>query len=78
MKAEHDFLKELELKAKEQRLIVKTEMIPGWAKGMGDWLVVNPWRVLVPVAAISYLVIRMIYGLEFREFILGLFGGFAR
>lgn len=76
MKAERDFLLALEEKAKENQLLIKTEMIPGWAKGVGDWLATNPWRVLIPVAGMSYLAIRMIYGLEFREFILGLFGGF--
>jgi hypothetical protein len=76
MKSERSFIQELEQKAKEQQKLANTEMIPEWAKGVGDWLVVNPWRVLIPVAGMSYLVIRMIYGLEFREFILGLFGGF--
>jgi hypothetical protein len=76
MKSEHSFIQELEQKAKEQQQLANTEMIPKWAKGVGDWLAVNPWRVLIPVAGMSYLAIRIVYGLEFREFILGLFGGF--
>lgn len=76
MKTERDFLKELEEKASEQQRLVKTEMIPNWAKGIGDWLVINPWRVLIPLAGMCYIVIRMMYGVQFREFILGLFGGF--
>lgn len=85
MKVERDrsidevsFIGILEEKSKEQRVIVKTEMIPSWAKGMGDWLVVNPWRVLVPIAAVVYLILRIALRVDYREFILGLFGGFAR
>lgn len=76
MKTERDFLKELEEKASEQQKLANTEMIPSWAKGLGDWLAVNPWRVLVPIAGIMYFVLRLTYGEQYREFILGLFGGF--
>lgn len=78
MKAENKFIAELEQRAKEQHRLVETEMIPGWAKGLGGWLAVNPWRVLVPSSAILYLVLRILIGTSYREFILGLFGGFAR
>jgi hypothetical protein len=78
MKCERDFLRDLEYKAKEQGKLVKTELMPGWARGLGDWLAINPWRVLVPVAALTYILLRISGGSELREFILGLFGGFAR
>ena len=78
MKAESSFVAELERKAKEQHRLTKTQMIPDWAKGLGLWLAVNPWRVLVPLAALAYGLLRIVYGSNFREFILGLFGGFAR
>jgi hypothetical protein len=78
MKSEREFLKDLEEKAKEQQRLARTEMIPEWAKGVGDWLVVNPWRVLVPIAAVTYLILRIVLGDDYREFILGLFGGFVR
>ena len=74
---ENIFIKELEDKAREQQRLVQTELIPEWAKGLGGWLAVNPWRVLVPMAAIAYAFMRMGYGAQFREFILGLFGGFV-
>ena len=76
MKSETSFIQELENKAVEQQRLVRTELIPGWAKGLGNWLAVNPWRVLVPGASMVYVVWRITYGVEFREFILGLFGGF--
>jgi len=85
MKAENNssedeagFIALLEQKSRDQRRLAETEIIPGWAKGVGDWLVVHPWRVLVPMAGIGYLAMRVIWGIEFRELILGLFGGFAR
>ncbi len=76
MKTESDFLKELELRAREQWRLVETEMMPGWARGVGGWLAVNPWRVVLPMAIMVYGLWRMVYGVEAREFILGLFGGF--
>ncbi|MFH2085901.1 MAG: hypothetical protein ABII21_03910 [bacterium] len=76
MKRENKFIAELESKAKEQRKLVETEMMPSWAKGLGDWLVINPWRVLVPLSAIAYSMLRAAYGANMRELILGLFGGF--
>lgn len=76
MKAESSFIKELEDKAREQQRLVQTELIPSWAKGLGGWLAVNPWRVLVPLSALTYGLLRIAYGTNYREFILGLFGGF--
>ena len=70
------FIQELEKKASEQRKIVETEMLPMWARGGGEWLVVHPWRVIMPMALLAYGVWRMAYGEEVREFVLGLFGGY--
>ena len=74
--SEKEFLRVLEAKSKEQRKLVGTELLPGWAKRVGEWLVVNPWRVLVPGASITYFVLRITLGAEFRDLILGVFGGF--
>ncbi len=76
MKAERNFIQELEDKAREQQRLVQTELIPGWARGLGGWLAVNPWRVLVPAAAVLYVLLRVGMGVGYRDFILGLFGGF--
>lgn len=75
-KSEIEFLRELEIKAKEERKLLATEILPVWAKGLGEWLVVNPWRVLVPIAGLSYMALRLVGGAPWREFVLGLFGGF--
>lgn len=73
---ESSFIAELEKRAELQKKLVNTEIIPDWARGMGNWLATNPWRVVVPVAVMVYLLIRLIGGVDYREFILGLFGGF--
>ena len=75
---ESSFIAELEKRAESQKKLVNTEIIPDWARGMGDWLATNPWRVVIPIAVILYILIRVIGGVGYREFILGLFGGFAR
>ena len=77
MKSEALFLQELEKKAMDQRKIVETEILPSWARGVGEWLVVHPWRLVVPMALLAYGVWRMVYGEEVREIVLGLFGGFS-
>ena len=73
---ESSFITELEKRAESQRKLVNTEIIPDWARGVGDWLATNPWRVVVPLSALAYGLLRTTYGSSFREVILGLFGGF--
>lgn len=75
-KTETEFLRELEQRASEEQRLLGTEVLPRWARGLGDWLVVNPWRVLVPIAVIVYALLRVAWGVSMSEFILGLFGGF--
>lgn len=77
MQSEAEFLKIIEKKAVEERRIIDTELMPSWARGIGEWLVVNPWRVMVPVSGVSYVLLRILVGVNFRELILGLFGGFS-
>jgi hypothetical protein len=77
MQSETEFLKAIEKKAVEERRIIETELMPSWARGVGEWLVVNPWRVMVPLSMLVYGLWRMVYGVDARELILGLFGGFS-
>lgn len=75
-KTETEFLGELEAKARSERRLVETEILPAWARGLGEWLVVNPWRVLVPVSGLIYLALRLIVGTKWVWLMLALFGGF--
>lgn len=76
MQSEAEFLKIIEKKAVEEKRILDTELMPSWARGIGEWLVVNPWRVMVPLSMLVYGLWRMVYGVDARELILGLFGGY--
>jgi len=76
MKTEAKFIAELEQKAKEQQRLTQTELMPRWARRMGGWLAINPWRVIIPISLIVYSSWRIVGGVGYREFILGLFGGF--
>jgi hypothetical protein len=76
MKAELKFLEELEGRAREQHRLIETEIIPDWARGIGGWLTVHPWRVIVPISALAYFLLRIVFGYTYSEFVLGLFGGF--
>jgi len=76
MKSEQAFVRELEVRAREQKKLAETEILPMWAKKMGEWLVVHPWRVVVPVAILGYGLWRMACGAGGRELILAIFGGF--
>ena len=73
---ESEFIKNLEKRAREQGWVMETEIMPSWARGVGEWLVVHPWRLVIPISGIAYLVLRIGYGEGIREAILGLFGGF--
>lgn len=75
--SEGEFLRILEQKSLEEQRILSTEVMPGWARGFGEWLVVNPWRILIPLSCLMYLGLRYLGGVELREIILGLFGGFS-
>lgn len=76
MKSESKFIQELESRALEQRKLVSTELIPAWAKGLGGWLAVNPWRVIVPLSATIYILSRLLLGSNFVKIVLQIFGGF--
>lgn len=76
MQSEAEFLKIIEKKAGEEKRILDTELMPSWAKGIGEWLVVNPWRVIGPITVMIYIGLRLSAGEQVREFFLDLFGGY--
>lgn len=73
---EKEFLQLLSKKAAEQKKVTETEILPEWARGLGEWLAINPWRVIVPAASIIYLIMRFALGTQYRELILAIFGGY--
>lgn len=75
-KAEREFLEILESKAREQRRVVESGILPSWAGAFGNWMGFNPWRLIVPVSFLLYVLLRVFAGVYFRELVLGIFGGF--
>ena len=73
---EKSFIVSLEARAAQQRRLAQTEVMPRPLAGIGEWLAVNPWRVLIPVACILYLLMRVVFGTPFRELTLRVFGGY--
>lgn len=78
VKSERKFLEILEEKAQEERRVMESGVLPQWAAGVGLWLAIHPWRVIIPISGLIYLSSRLYYGSQMREFILALFGGFVR
>ncbi len=73
---ETDFIDLLVKKAKENERLVKSGVLPEWAAFLGEWLGVNPWRVIGLAAIVVYVGLRLVLGEGFREGVLKIFGGF--
>jgi len=75
-KTEREFLELLERKAREDSFLVQGGLFPRWASFVGEWLGVNPWRVIVPFSIIVYLFARVMFGEVVREAFLAIYGGY--
>ncbi len=73
---EKEFLELLRKKAGEAKLVKESGILPEWLAFLGEWLGENPWRVIGFGAMVIYGLGRWIGGVEFREGVLRVFGGF--
>lgn len=71
---EHEFLKTLEERAKEQEKIINRMVLPKVFTMISFWLGSHPWRILIPIAIIITLIFHGIFGKPYDEFILKIFG----
>lgn len=71
---EHEFLKILEERAKEQEKLIKDMYFPKVFASVGFWLGNHPWRLLIPFSVILTLILHGILGKNYDEFILKIFG----
>jgi len=71
---EHEFIKTLEQRAKEQEKIIKGMILPGMFAGISSWLGEHPWKILIPIAFIFTLILRSLFEKTYDEFILKIFG----
>ena len=68
------FIAKLEERAREQEKIIKKMVLPKIFASVSFWLGNHPWRILVPFAAIVTFILREIFGKNYDEFILKIFG----
>lgn len=71
---EHEFLKTLEERAKEQEKIIKGMVLPHFFTSISFWLGNHPWKILIPIAFILTLIFHGLFGKTYDEFILKIFG----
>ncbi|MDP2638011.1 MAG: hypothetical protein Q8P26_03045 [Candidatus Levybacteria bacterium] len=71
---EHEFLKKLEKRAQEQEKIIKDMFLPKLFASISLWFGEHPWRILVPFAFILTLIFHSVFGKNYINFILKIFG----
>lgn len=76
VRSEREFLQLLEARAVEEKRVVASGILPKWAARLGEWLAINPWRSLIPVSILIYLLLRVVAGEMLIEVVLAIFGGF--
>ena len=70
---ENDFLNKLQIRAREQRTIITHSPYPKVFLFVTDWLSNHPWRYLIPLAFLLSLLLRLIFGYGYINFVLWLF-----
>jgi len=71
---EREFIKKLQVRAKEQEILIKSIPMSKLFYSVAFWFGNHPWRILVPVAIILTLIFHFTIGKGYDEFILKLFG----
>lgn len=71
---EHEFIKTLEERAKEQEKIIKGMLLPKLFVTVSFWLGEHPWRLLIPLAFVFTLIFDAVLGKSYIDFILKIFG----
>jgi len=70
---EREFLEELQKRAREKERIIKGMPFPKFFEIASLWLGNHPWRYLIPLAFLTTLFLRKIFGPEYTTFVLSLF-----
>jgi hypothetical protein len=71
---EQEFLNWLQARAQEQEKIIKGMFFPKIFTSVSFWLGDHPWRILIPLAFVVSLIFHIIFGQNYDEFILKIFG----
>lgn len=70
---EREFLLTLQERAREQERAMKAVPFPTVFSFVATWLSHHPWRYLIPLAFLVSLLLRLIAGSSYTDFILKLF-----
>jgi hypothetical protein len=70
---EREFIKELRLRANEQHRLMHNMPFSQAFTLIAEWLGNHPWRLLIPLAFVLTLILRVIFGPIYIDFILKLF-----
>ena len=71
---EHEFLRILEERAKEQEKIIRGMFLPQIFTLVNFWVGTHPWKFIIPIAIILTLVFHYAIGKPYDDFILKIFG----
>jgi len=74
---EREFLLKLERRAQEQEVLIKKIPMSQIFITLSFWLGKHPWRILIPLAFLLTLLFRSVFGYQYTNFILKIFGGFG-
>ena len=77
MKTQINFLKELQDRASEQKIIYKRIPFPKAFSFIGAIFGTHPWRIFIPFAFIVSLILHLLFKNSFDNIILKIFGGFG-
>lgn len=70
---ESDFIKQLQLRAKEQEHLFSAIPYPRVFLYVSKWLSDHPWRFIIPIAFLMSMFLRLMLGISYTNFILWLF-----
>jgi len=70
---EAEFIQKLQERAHQQEKIIKDMPLSKVFSKVSLWLGHHPWRILVPIAFLSTLLFRGIFGEKYIDFVLSIF-----
>ncbi len=70
---ERKFIEQLQSRAHEQEMLVKTVPFPSFFGFVIKWLSYHPWRLLIPLAFIVTIILRIVFGPAYTDVVLAIF-----
>lgn len=70
---EDEFIKRLQDRAREQEEIIHKSPFPKIFMFVSIWLGKHPWRIIIPLSILITIILRLIFGIDYIDFILSIF-----